>query len=170
MTVHRFSDSLARSQRYAEAPWWGDAYQRAFPGFSAMTSVRNDGWAQRGGIDRVITLKSGKTVTVDEKIRFSSWGDILLERWSDEQRRVPGWIQKDLACDYIAYAFEPDRTCYMLPFLPLRRAWLQHGRMWAQRHPTIRADNGSYISASVAIPIEELFCALNSAMATSWND
>lgn len=28
-----------------------------------------------------------------------------LEQWSDEGRRSPGWVQKPLACDFIAYAF-----------------------------------------------------------------
>src|SRR5690606_6534418 len=122
MVVHSFRESLERSNGYVDAPWWGEVYARAFPGFTSMMSVREDGWAQRGGIDRVITLKSGKTLTVDEKVREKSWGDILLERWSDERRGTPGWIQKDLACDYIAYAFAPDRRCYLLPFMQLRRA------------------------------------------------
>lgn len=169
MTVHTFAKSLARSHAYADAPWWEETYRQFFPGFSSMVSVRDDGWAQRGGIDRVIILKSGRTITVDEKVREGVWDDILLERWSDEAKRVPGWVQKDLACDFIAYAFAPEQTCYLLPFLPLRRAWLQHGRSWARRHQTIRANNGSYVTASVAVPIAELFCALNAAMATTWN-
>jgi hypothetical protein len=35
--------------------------------------------------------------------------DFLLEYWSDYERRSPGWIEKDLACDFIAYAFVPSR-------------------------------------------------------------
>lgn len=52
-----------------------------------MVSVRDDGWAQRGGIDRVITLACGRTIKIDEKVRKEDWPDILLERWSDEQRK-----------------------------------------------------------------------------------
>lgn len=169
MTIHTFAKSLARSDAYSEAPWWEETYRSFFPGFSSMVSVRDDGWAQRAGIDRVIVLKSGRTITVDEKVRDGVWDDILLERWSDEAKRTPGWVQKDLACDFIAYAFAPERTCYLLPFLPLRRAWIQHGRSWSRRHQTIRANNGSYVTASVAVPIAELYCALNAAMATSWD-
>lgn len=169
MTIHTFAKSLARSHAYADAPWWEETYRSFFPGFSSMVSVRDDGWAQRGGIDRVIILKSGRTVTVDEKVREGVWDDILLERWSDEERRVPGWVQKDLACDFIAYAFAPERTCYLLPFLPLRRAWIRHGRSWSRRHPTIRALNGRYVTASVAVPIGELYCALNAAMTATFD-
>jgi len=59
-TVHDFNESLAFSQSCADAPWWIDVYRTAFPGLVSAVSVRKDGWAQRGGIDRVLTLKSGK--------------------------------------------------------------------------------------------------------------
>jgi hypothetical protein len=58
------------------------------------------------------------------------WPDILLEQWSDEARRVPGWVQKPLACDFIAYAFAPSRRCYLLPVALLQRAWRLNGREW----------------------------------------
>jgi hypothetical protein len=66
MTIHDFQERLDFSHAYADAPWWRDVYRAAFPGFATWVSVREDGWAQRGGIDRVITLKSGRTITVDE--------------------------------------------------------------------------------------------------------
>ena len=131
-------------------------------------SVRNDGWAQRGGIDRVLTLKSGKTVTVDEKVRYEEYNDILLERWSNERERVPGWVQKDLACDYIAYAFVKSQRCYLLPFLQLRKAWLSSGREWIKKYPRIAADNGSYITTSIAVPIPIVFNAIQNAMKIVW--
>jgi hypothetical protein len=168
MTTHDFAESLKRSNSYTNAPWWSDVYRRAFPGFASMVSVKDDGWAQRGGIDRVITLKSGKTLTVDEKVREKSWGDILLERWSDEARKVPGWVNKDLACDYIAYAFAPDRIAYLLPFQQLRRAWIDNGRDWIARHKEIRADNGKYVTVSVAVPLPELLDKLREAMTIRW--
>ena len=54
----------------------------------------------------------------DEKVRAEDWPDILLEQWSDEDRRAPGWVQKPLACDYIAYSFAPSGVCYLLPVMP----------------------------------------------------
>jgi hypothetical protein len=168
MTVHSFKKSLAVSHSYADAPWWGEVYRDAFPGFASMVSIREDGWAQRGGIDRVVTLKSGKTLAIDEKVRDKDWPDILLERWSDEERRKPGWVQKDLACDYIAYAFVPSRTCYLMPFIQLRRAWIQNGREWCERYETKRAENGSYVTASIAVPKPVLFDALGGAMVSTW--
>lgn len=108
--IHRFADSLTLSQAYADADWWLQIYRRAFPRLASAVSVRDDGWAQRGGIDRILTLECGRTFTVDEKVRMENWPDVLLEQWSDEARRVPGWIQKPLACDFIAYAYALGRV------------------------------------------------------------
>lgn len=63
----------------------------------SAVAVEQDGWAQRGGIDRLLTLACGRTYTVDEKIRTEDWPDVLLERWSNEGLRRPGWVQKPLA-------------------------------------------------------------------------
>lgn len=162
--VHDFRDSLALSQAYADSDWWLPLYRRMFPRLQSAVSVRDDGWAQRGGVDRVLTLACGRTYTVDEKIRTEDWPDILLEQWSDEARRVPGWVQKPLACDYIAYAYAPTGVCFLLPVAPLQRAWRQHGRDWIRRYGTRRARNVGYVTASVPVPRSVLISAIAEAM------
>ena len=162
--IHRFADSLRLSESFSEAPWWTDLYRKAFPSLVSAVSVRDDGWAQRGGIDRVITLACGRVFTVDEKVRTNDWPDILLERWSDEQRATPGWIQKPLACDFIAYAFAPSRRCYLLPVAPLQRAWRMNGRHWIDLYGERRALNPGYRTSNVPVPIETLMGAIAAAM------
>jgi len=165
--LHQFADSLALSDEYRDADWWLPLYRRAFPGLASAVPVRDDGWAQRGGVDRVLTMASGRTYTVDEKIRTADWSDILLEQWSDEARRVPGWVQKPLACDFIAYAYGPSGVCYLLPVVPLQRAWRQRGREWIKRYGVRRAYNPGYVSASVPVPRAELMQAIAEAMFVS---
>jgi hypothetical protein len=65
-----------------------DIYRKALPTLISAVPVRNDGCAG-GGIDRVITLACGRTYTVDEKVRMNDWPNILLEQWSEEERRKP---------------------------------------------------------------------------------
>lgn len=175
MTVHNFTESLRFSQEQADAPWWEGVYRQAFPGFASMTCVRKDGWAQRGGIDRVITLMSGKVLTVDEKVRSEDWPDILLEYWSSVEHRRPGWVAKDLACDFLAYAFVPSQTCYLLPFPTLRRAWRKYKDAWvrwgqgrSQGYSIRDARNDGYTTRSVAVPIPSLLAALSDAMEVHW--
>lgn len=162
--VHRFRDSLAMSERHADSEWWMDTYRRAFPRLRSAVAVRQDGWAQRAGVDRVLTLACGRTYTVDEKVRAEDWPDILLEQWSDEARRSPGWVQKPLACDFIAYAYAPSGVCYLLPVAPLQRAWRLHGRQWIKDYGQRRAQNPRYVSVSVPVPRAVLMCAIVDAM------
>lgn len=173
MTVHNFKKSLERSNSYSDAPWWLEVYHKAFPNLKACVSVKSDGWAQRGGIDRVLTLASGRTITVDEKVREKDWPDIALERWSDDGtrggRKSPGWIQKPLACDFIAYAFVPSQRCYLLPTETLQRAWRKNGRDWCVKYPPVAADNVTYVTLSTPVPIDVLFEAIKDAMLVTWD-
>jgi len=166
--MHDFAQSLKASHAQADAPWWEPVYRNAFPDFAVMHCVRQDGWAQRGGIDRVIVLKSGKTLTVDEKVRTKQYPDILLERWSDRARKKAGWVQKALACDYIAVACIPTQTCHLLPFQQLRRAWILHGHEWIARYEPVLADNPGYVTESIPVPVDVLFGALMGAMTVHW--
>lgn len=187
---HDFNESLRRSHEQADAPWWEQVYLQAFPKrYSGMRCVRQDGWAQRGGIDRYVDLKDGTTLKVDEKVRDIAWPDFLLERWSDRDRRIPGWAQKDLTCDYIAYAFIPTATCYLLPFQALRTAWIlrrqdwvalaEHGlkepRPQSGRHSgehgysVVWADNDRYVTESIAVPINTVLAAVQSALIVTWD-
>lgn len=139
-----------------------------FPDLQSAVSVRDDGWAQRGGIDRVLTLASGKTLLIDEKVRKKDWPDFALEYWSDRDRKTKGWVAKDLACDFIAYAFKPSQTCYLLPFQTLRQAWRQNRRKWVGKHKKIEALNKGYVTISVGVPRDELLDALGDAMRVTW--
>lgn len=166
--LHDFSEKLEWSHSFEDSPLWETIYKNAFPTYKLSYSVRKDGWAQRGGIDRVIILESGKTITVDEKMRGHDYGDILLEYWSNEEKRVPGWIAKDLACDYIAYAFEPSKKCYILPFQQLRLSWKNKGREWVSKYKRIEAKNIGYTTISVAVPTADLFNELNKSFVVNW--
>jgi hypothetical protein len=142
-------------------------YRRAFPTLMSAVAIEQDGWAQRAGIDRLLTLACGRTFTVDEKIRTEDWPDVLLERWSDEARRSPGWVQKSLAADFIAYAHAPAATCALLPVPALQRAWRQHGRQWIGLYGQRRAQNRGYTSVSVPVPRGVLMQAIVEAMFVS---
>lgn len=164
--VHRFEESNSLAAQYGN-DWWLPIYRQAFPTLMSAVAVAQDGWAQRGGIDRLLTLSCGRTFTVDEKIRTEDWPDVLLERWSDEARRVPGWVQKSLAADFIAYAHAPAATCVLLPVPALQRAWRQHGRQWIGLYGQRRAVNPGYTSVSVPVPRGVLMQAIVEAMFVS---
>lgn len=177
MTVHDFRESLAKSHAEQDAPYWSIVYSKAFTDrLQTIQNVRNDGWAQRGGIDRLLMLTDGTVLKVDEKVRERDWPDVLLEIWSDRDKRTPGWAVKELTCDFIAYAYIPSQTCYLLPYQLLRRAMKEQGSAWlalarAGRNgfKLIEAQNRGYVTVSIAVPTELLLAAITDAMIIRWS-
>lgn len=164
--MNDFDDDLEFS--HSQEAFWEGVYRIAFPDMESMTDVCKDGWAQRGGIDRLITTASGRVWKVDEKVRRETWPDILLETKSDVARNAPGWIVKDLACDFIAYAFLPSRECYLLPVQPLQRAWRQHGHIWLGEYGTREAKNNGWKTENCPVPIKEIMRKISEAMWMRW--
>lgn len=164
--IHNFQQSLAVSNDWTNWSGWQEIYSTAFPTMIGMHWVKTDGWAQRGGIDRVIVLASGRQLWVDEKVRPKyDFPDICLEYWSDTKRKVPGWIAKDLACDYIAYLIVKSGQCYLLPFHLLRVAWKLHRHEWCKKYKQVKAHNEQgFLTTSIAVPVETLLAAMAEAM------
>lgn len=172
---HVFADSLTTSHAHADAPWWPVVYKLAFPSMTDTRNMRSDGWAQRAGIDRYVDLADGTSIKIDEKVRAKDYPDILLERWSSRESQKPGWMQKSLSCDFIAYAFIPTETCYLLPFQVLRRVWREQGREWiakaearADGFAVVLAENPTYTTESIAVPIPVLLDAIRDALVIHW--
>jgi len=108
------------------------------------------------------------------KVRAKDWPDFFLEYWSAYYgpglANVPGWIAKDLTCDFIAYAFIPSATCYLLPFQALRRAWGINRKAWVRLHPRVEARNRAYVTVSVAVPIDVVLGAIRDALIVRWTE
>lgn len=166
--MNNFNRDLQYSHDKSDAAWWEDVYRAAFYDYHSMQLIKQDGWAQRAGIDRIVNLESGKRLTIDEKVRRQDWPDIVLEYWSNYEKQIPGWIAKGLYCDYIAYAFEPSQRCYLIPYHTLRIAWKRNGKQWVKKYPKVEAKNATYTTVSVAVPIDQLMSALKDAMLITW--
>lgn len=154
IVIHDFQSALAFSERASEEPFWDAVYRKAFPTLVNHMPASGDTASQRMGIDRIIVLASGQTLNVDEKKRRGEWKDILLEYISVDTTDTPGWIEKDLAIDYLAYAFMLSRRVYLFPWLMLRRAWNEFGAVWIATYSRVEAQNKGYRTISVAVPIE----------------
>ena len=64
----------------------------------------------------------------------------------------------------IAYSFAPSGVCYLLPGMPLQRAWRQRGREWIREYGRRRAQNPGYVLVSVPVPKAVLMWAIVDAM------
>lgn len=166
--VNSFREDLAFSDWASDQPFWLDVYKQAWPNLIACVRIVEDGWCQRSGVDRKIITAAGQEYKVDEKARRSVYPDILVEYTSNTQRNTPGWIEKPLDCDFIAYAFIPSRECYLLPLTHFQRAWRDHKAEWLRRYKFREAKNHGYATRSCPVPISVLLQSINSAMVFNW--
>ncbi len=172
--MNHFNADLQFGNQASHAAFWDEIYRKAFPDMVGSVVVNQDCPGQRIGIDRVIQLRSGKTLKVDEKKRRGTYSDILLEYMSNDTTRAPGWMAKEgLQIDYLAYAFMPKNTAYLFPWLTLRRVWLHDGARWIRwakegSRPDIVqhvvAPNRTYQTLSVAVNTEYLLGRVTEAM------
>ena len=139
-----------------------DFYRKAFP-FAVEIEFCQDLSLQKKGIDKLIHLSNGNTLTIDEKKRRRDYGDILLELWSNKERNTPGWLQYS-QCDYIVYAILPAKKVYLLPTLLLQMAWKNNKREWLTAYPKTLANNGYYNTENIAIPADVLLHAISAEM------
>lgn len=145
-------------------PFWNDIYKKAFPNMTNhMRGKKEKCNSQIFGIDRIIYLENGKTITLDEKIRTKVYEDIALEFISNDQKNTPGWMEKDLAIDYLAYAFLPLKTAYLFDWRMLKRAWENYKEDWKKKYFIAKAKNEFYYTHNVCIPIKVLMKSCSTA-------
>ena len=107
---------------------------------------------QLAGIDRIIKF-NGNRWTFDDKYRRNDYGDILIEYESSEGR--VGWVKKDMKCTGITYLIPKTNKVHFINFKALRESWSMNERRYMS-FPHKHADNGRYVTKSVAVPVAEL--------------
>lgn len=138
-------------------------YHEQFPELEKIEIVTKLSWQKRG-VDKVLILASGKRILIDEKIRREDYGDILLEEYSNWERKIVGWLGNDKFTDYIVYMIEPTKTVYFLPFLLLQRAWQSNHDYWLATFGRREAQNKGYITTFIAVPTDVLLEAIKKEM------
>lgn len=169
MKLNNFNDDLKYSLDKSDDPMWERLYRKAFP-FVGMRTI-TDKAEQKRGRDRYVWTAEGHGYYIEEKKRRGTWPDIALEYISADSVNSPGWIERDLAIDYIAYAFMDTKTAYLFPWPILKRAWCHYRTEWLalaesqkEGFSIVVADNKIYKTYSVAVPIKCLLDTVRRAM------
>lgn len=164
------------SHAASDLPIWEEVYRKAFPDMVAMIDHRQDGEHQRAGIDRSIILANSKQILIDEKVRDKAYPDVLIEFTSNDQTNAPGWAEKPLRCDYIAYCKKPLKQCLILPVIQLQTAWKQNKDYWLYDYGFKQAvnqnGNGRQVYATLSCPVPDniLFKAIGQCLRISWGE
>lgn len=153
--IHDFKKNLRYSNKAEDHAFWVAIYKELFPNLVDIERCR-DIKRQKQGIDTILFLSNGAEIKIDEKKRREVYPDILLEYISVDRTNAPGWMEKDLKIDYLAYAKMPLKVCYLLPWSLLRRAWLYNKKEWMSKYKHVKGKNATYTTWSIAIPTDVL--------------
>lgn len=140
--MNNFKADLAFSHAAHRLPFWDEQfYPACFPDFCRRELREGDGSDQRDGVDCVLHLTKStsgihRQKLVDEKVRRQLFQDVLLEVWSDIDRRAPGWAnpQKALRAEFIAYANVLTGAAFLFSVQQLHRAFTLHGERWLEEN------------------------------------
>lgn len=139
------------------------AYFNQFPHLVKIMPV-TDIHLQKSGVDKILILDGGKQIYVDEKIRRKDYKDILLEEYSDFDRKVNGWLSRKKYTDYISYIIPSSGIIYFLPFLLLQKVWVNHYKRLLSAYGRKFALNRGYRTSSIPVPPGVLFNLLKKEM------
>lgn len=134
-------------------------YMRVFPFLKQIETVI-DLENQLAGVDKILIFESGKRLTVDEKKRRKYYGDILLEEYTDFDKKKVGWLGRQKIPDYVVYAILPELRAYFFPFHLLQFAWIKNKDYWIEQYGRKFAQNNGYRTSNVAIPTNVLLEAI----------
>lgn len=148
-----FKEDLKYSN--SDRDFWNRFYRKAFPSLVGIRMEKRMS-RQRMGIDVEISFPNDGGLFIEEKTRKKNYGDILLEYISNDKSGAAGWMEKNLKCDYIAYRIVSKGIVYLLPWEDLREAWISNKDVWLSTYPRIVANNPSYKTISVGVPISTL--------------
>lgn len=154
MKVYNFDEDLKKSQDDQDLLFWEEIYKQFFPLFARMEKC-TDRSKQNNGVDRYIYEKGDideYKIPIEEKLHYSKYPNFIMERWSNVEKKIPGWVQKNLDCEYVAYAFILERRCFLIRFDALRATWKGYGREWIREFGTRRAPNIDYETEFVPVP------------------
>jgi hypothetical protein len=164
-SINDFRTDLAWSHNVNHDKAFDDFYWDVF-GHLGLKSIERveDMRLQRLGADKILHFMSGRRHYIDEKKRRSNWQDILIEHYSNWEKKIPGWVEKPCLTDYIVYGFVNSNLVYLLPFLPLCMAWHTHKEGWIERFTYVPARNAGYTTYSVPVPPAVLLTAMQESI------
>jgi len=95
---------------------------------------------QYEGVDRIVRLRDGSTILVEDKNRFKNeitglvYDDLLAEIFSNAEAGRVGWTVDPIKkTDWVGYAIWPLRKAYLIQAAPLREAVLKNEKAWSAR-------------------------------------
>ena len=146
VSEHQFAGGLVDSESRAAQDI--AAIMALLPSVERVEEVLDTG-SKDGGVDYLAHLKGGRAVPIDAKYRkagakkFWRYGEpeLPMERWSvvpdDQNKGHLGWtLDTTKRTEMVLFTFAPEDStnAYLIPFQPLRAAFLRMGAAWKSQY------------------------------------
>jgi len=161
--MNEFKVDLEYSLEASENKMFDNFYFRVFPLLKEIKIVKELD-LQKQGIDKILIFKNGRKLLIDEKKRRSIYNDILLEEYSNFEKKIVGWLGRNKVTDYLVYAIMPTKKVFLLPFVLLQKAWLHNYHQWFKTYGRVFARNNTYKTSNIPIPSEILLISIKKEM------
>ena len=171
--LHDYTRSEKDSNSPIALKFWVSVYNLAYSGINHIEKI-DDEVRQKQGQDKIIHLNDNTQIRIEEKIRWEDYDDFALEYLSSFEHSTPGWMEKNLITDYLAYGFYPSGRAYLIPWQELKKAWEIHKHHWKKQYfnpPAINKVGASfYTTMSVAVPIKVIHSLIPSIKFVNINE
>lgn len=154
--IRNFKEDLEMTENEDLDNLMNNFYLSKVKNISKVKKVNYDKYPnlQKLGVDRVVLLKNGKKLLIEEKFRFNVYNDIFIETHSSDNKL--GWIKKESRTDILVYYIIPLNTIYVFDFRKLKIKFNKWNTEWLLRYGYTRSKNKNYTSKGICIPIDIL--------------
>ncbi len=153
-TIHDYNQDIKKSERNAIPDSF---YQSLFgAGIEIRTIPRNHKLQTKGRIDKLIKLPCGKIITIEEKVRFKQYPDLLIEEYSSEEKKTDGWINKPTLAEYLVYYFKNTGAALIYKMPDLQNEWKERQDELKALGTERRAFNTNYTTLNWSIPLDAI--------------
>lgn len=129
---------------------------RNYPFPQDRVKLEYDAELQKLGFDKRISFLDGRSLIIEEKVRYKNYGDIFVERWEDKTINKVGWAwDPKLICDYIAYVIWPTSLCIFINFKELHTHLIENEEVYMNRKQFENSEGG-YLSTGPTLSFEEI--------------
>lgn len=140
--------------------WILSKYKLAFPHcqqFVECTTTRR----QKEGVDYYALFSDGSFLFIEEKVRWESYPDLLIEEYANWSKKTPGWgLDKSKKTHYLAYIIIPTSKIFVIYFPALQEFFianhdylLKYERVFGKTYDDYR--NLLYETSNIPVPWHE---------------
>lgn len=114
------------------------------------------------GIDKILHLKDGTAINVDEKIESIKFtNNIVFEDMTNIATRTEGWLKDGQLTDLVVFYQVNMQKVYVIPFKLMQQQYKENKETWLEnnynRTITNKTDNGYYYGRIFVVPKMEVF-------------